>query len=399
MTALAYTALLQDRIAYRLRGTAYSSMQAAEKAALDATWTTGALTGGYALDALTQIQQIGQYFGLVAPTSVPSEWEQWFVARTVLMASVQMRNDRYQEFSDEHERSEMAAIDAYSRNAITYDPGATPEASTLTVQNIRYYVTAMCAKKQRWETLEGGGRRVRPRLFVPPELVDTQIERVMRNIWQRGDWYFKRRKVVMTISALGAVTFDLAAGESFQSIASREFFYNDSVANGGMCLQWAKDGTVMSQLLAQTQASTGRPQAFRVERTSGTFTWTFWPTTDAEYTATGEVYIGSPTLGVLASSTTVLARFPVEFAHVIKDAVLAETLDHYGDPDGARLRIRMEDEITRLLPHYATIGNVQADQSVRDVYGDMRRVIRSSPSYAPLGGMGYGYDGTLGGGL
>lgn len=399
MTAIAYSAALQDRIAYRLWGDSYSNITAKQKAALDGTWTVGD-PGGFALDALTAIRQTGQYFAAVVPNSVPSEAEPWLVARTVmLMGGTQARPDRAAEYRSQNETAESAFVDAYARQLITYDPTVTtPEASTLTVLNIRNYVIYHCCRKQRWETVEGT-KQVRPRMLVDPIMIDAQIERVLQNLWGRADWSFKRRQVTITIATDSSVTMDLT-GETFHSIASREFFYSDTAATGFYRLKWARDGTSMAQIRAYKAATTatGRPSFFRIDNKSGTLTWTFDTTPDQTYTATGEVYVKGPTLTSLAATTTAMARFPDQFAHVIKDLVLAEVLDHLGDPDGKRFREgRLEDEITRLLPTFSSVGHVQDDQGVRDVYGDISLIRNANMYYGSW--WGGNNTGDLGGGL
>ena len=209
MAVLAYTAAIQTRIAYALRMQAYSALTDGEKEMIDGTWTTGALDGGVALDALTQIQQLGQYFSLTAPTSVISEWESWLVQRTVMYAAQAMAPDRMQHYIEMHDSAMMAAIDAYQRNLVTYDPGATPEATVLTIQNIRYYVTGLLVRRDSgWETVEGTRRR-RPRKWIPFEIIDACIEKVIRNTWNRANWIFKKRSGTITLTryAVTAATY------------------------------------------------------------------------------------------------------------------------------------------------------------------------------------------------
>lgn len=193
--ALAYSTAIQNRVANILRGTAYASLTANEKALIDSTSTPPTLTGGVAFDALTQIQQYAQWFGM-SGTTVPDAWEQWLVSNIVLLASQQMCPDRVSLYEQANLRAEQAAVDAFSRNALSYAPGATPEASTLTVQNIRYYVVSHCARTQRWDTIDGT-RRMKPRLWVPPEIIDAMIDRVLISLWGQREWRFKKRKTRM----------------------------------------------------------------------------------------------------------------------------------------------------------------------------------------------------------
>lgn len=468
MTALAYTTAIQNRIA-NLLGLSYSTTTAFNKALIDGTWSSGALGGGVALDALTEIQQIGQWFGLVAPTSVPSEWEAWLVAKTVLMAGKVIHPERTDGYQKLHDDAEMAAIDAYGRNLVTYDPGATPEATTLTIQNVRYYVMSHCARRERWHTVDGQATR-RPRLWVSPEVVDAQIERVLRNLWNRAYWNFRRRVVTMkinpitvtnatwtastkTLTSTGnfgtsatipvgstviitggtsvttgyyivasstadtlvltgscyatdlsaadieltvvAVTFPtLDTSETFHQVASRRFYYDDSTAGGLSFIEWAKDGTEMSRVRANQQSNgvTRRPAIYRFENNSDVLSWDFYPIPDQVYTAKGEIFVKGPTLASTAASTVGGGRFPEAFNHVIKDAVLAETLRHYGDPQGKEMWLDIEQEIQRLLPQFCDVGQQEEDQEVRDVYGDY---YNNLPRYRMFLGVSNTFGGTL----
>jgi len=443
MPALAYTAAIQTRIAYALRGMAYSTLTADEKAMIDATWASGALTGGVALDALTQIQQIGQWFSLTAPTSVPDEWASWLVQRTVMYAAQQMAPDRLQHYIEMHDSAEMAALDAYERNLITYDPGATPEATTLTVQNLRYYVTQVCVRRDGgWETVEGTRRR-RPRRWIPFTVVDAAIDRVIRNLWNRANWIFKRRQATLlitpysitggtfthatkTITKTGEFSTAIAAGstvlvtagtgatlghyivasatastvvltasigaaadgqtdiacrvvavgtnllstETLHDLASREFYYSDTTGHG-IPMRWATNDQIAAATASTVAgASAGRPLIFNFEINAGILSWWFYPLPDQAYTLHGFLNVKGPTVTTLAATTTALARFPREFDHAIRDAVVAEVLDQNGDTHGPRMRERSEDEFTRLLPVYAEPGKPDDNPEVRDVYRD-----------------------------
>lgn len=389
MSTLSYTAAVQNRIAQALRGMPYTNLTTNEKTVLDATWTTGALTGGFALDALTQIQQIGQWFSMTAPASVPIEWEQWLVARTVMLAGQQMGPDRMDLYVEAHDNAEMAAIDAYSRQLITYDPGATPEATTLTVQNIRYHVISYCVRRlSTWETVEGTRRR-RPRQWVPFTIVDNAIERTLRNLWSRAEWTFRRRNTTMTVSASSVVAFPDLSGETFDQFATRKMYYTDATG-GGMELQWLSgDDMARARAYADGGAYTGRPLYFRYENKAGTLTFDFFPRPDAAYTLRCEVYVKGPTLGTLSDTTTAMARFPNVFNHVIMDAVLAVVLDHMGDRNGKIMRESVEEEISRMLPIYADVGRVDDQQSPRDMYRD-RTSQRSFVDPLDTGGFGSG---------
>ena len=204
--ALTYTVTMQDKIAHLLRNAPYDSLDETEKAVIDGAATPPTITTGQAYDALVQIQQVGQWFSMTpaSAASLPAEWEPWWIARTVMMAGQVLCPDRRQQYVELHDDAEMVALDAYARTAITADPGATPEAAVLTVQNIRYYITSLCVRRASgWETVEGSRRR-RPRKWIPFELVDACTEKVIRNLWNRANWNFKARSGTITLTRYDA---------------------------------------------------------------------------------------------------------------------------------------------------------------------------------------------------
>lgn len=470
MAALAYTAAIQEKIGSLLGlGTTtspgYAGTTAANKKLIDNTWTSGAV-GGQAGDALRFIQQVGQYFALDTPANVPDTWDNWLVARTVMMAGRQIHPDRVADFEKANDEAELAAIDGYDPDGLSYDPGASnPVPTTLTLLNIRKFVMSHCIRRRQWETLEGGVRKLRPRLWPQASIVDHHAERVLQNLWNRADWPFRRRAVTMTITpyscsdatytsasktftstsftaaasagdllivqdgtgvtvgeyvvgtgsavsnvvvtsaaasgnlstgdieaTLVTVRFSLIASESFDGFASREMYYTD-IDGRGVGLKWAEDGTAMSRMRAWVAGGgvTGRPAWLRYEVNSDVPTFFFDTIPDQAFTVKAEVYVKGPTITSLSATTTALTRFPIKFDHVIKTAVLAEVLRHYGDPGGKELWNDTETEITNLLPRYVDVGSVDDNPVMQDVNMDFNR-------QRPTRWFG-GYGGAFGGGL
>lgn len=456
MADLAYSATIQEQIALMLTGGAYSTLTASHKNLIDGTWTTGSLASGVAYQVFTSMKQIGQWYGLTGAAAIPAEWEPWFIARTVLLASQHIRPDRTQFYKEQDGDAEIAAIDAYATVETDYDPGATPEASTLTLNNIRKYVIQHCARKQRWETV-GGTPRQRPRLWVPPTLIDHHLERVLRNLWGRADWRFKKRKTRVRIehysvtgasyvhttktltktsgfgtlpagsrlrvsSGTGAtlkeyvitsattnqvvletsigsaadgqtdiaaqafsVTFtDLAANETYHSTATRKlYFENDAYRR--CTLEWIEDDEL--QLKRSCGYDPSRPLYFQTEVKDGVVRWHLVPFPDQDYDLYGSVYVKGPTITTESDTNTAIARFPADFYHIIKDLTLAEVQTHFGDPDGERLRRRLEEEdIEVLLPIYVDEGRASDDQMIRDANQDVGDMTGDNNF---MGGAGY----------
>lgn len=196
MATLAYTAAIQIRVANDL-GLTYATTSGPNKTLIDNAWTVGA-PGGAALDALTQIQQIGQWFSLTAAASVPSEWESWLVKKTALIVARVIHPERLEAFQRAHDDAEMAAIDAYTPTSLATGTEIPAEAYTLTMYNLLSYVIRHCARLKRWETVDGTARQ-RPRLWVGPEIIYAQTERVLKSLWNRANWPFRRRMVTLAI--------------------------------------------------------------------------------------------------------------------------------------------------------------------------------------------------------
>ena len=118
--------------------------------------------------------------------------------------------------------------------------------------------------------------------------------------------------------------------------------------------------------------------------------WIVYPWPDTNYTLAGDVYVTGPGSPSSASDTTPFARFPAEFAPILRDMVLAECLYTTNQPDGQEKRAAAQGDLNTALVKYAATGDMEsADQSVRDFYQDVQAQRPAS---------WYGFNGqTLGG--
>lgn len=192
--AITYTTTIQDRIAYKVWGVANSSLSAAQKALLDGTWTTGALSSGVAYDAFTRINQYAQWFNQAGATDAPSAWEQWFVAETCLLAVNTVRPDRVGIFEKEREAAIDAALDAFS---LVDANGSTLGGQTITYKGIRQYVMNHCLRRRNVYNKDGE----KFRLFVPPQDIDSATQWTLNFLWNRP-WRFRKRQVTISITAI-----------------------------------------------------------------------------------------------------------------------------------------------------------------------------------------------------
>ena len=432
MADITYSTAIQNEIALLILEKLYSELRSNQKVLIDNTWTSGTV-GGVAGRVLTVLNQRSQWVKMANATASPAEWQHWFVTAVCKQLAPTLQPQRVTYFRELEAEAENNAIESFMRKDIAYSPGADTESFTVTTQNIRYFVL-------------GHGLRSTPRVWLPVDMVDAQLKRVLDNIWNRGNWTFRRRRCAMVItpvaatgltyaeagktltgtgawtdythvagatwhttggtdavlapvqvasrtnaneivlsSSIGAgadgsidiagtlytVTFIGLGTETFDKIATKRLYYQNSAGD----LRWA-DADRMAECLATLGGGAGRPSFFRVESRGGsTPHWTLAPIPDTTYTMNVEVYVKGPGAPSSATDTTPFARFPDAFQHVIRDAVLAETLDHVGHPDGRKQKAMIESEIERLLPAYSELAESAADVGYFDVYNDGARMI------------------------
>lgn len=373
MASLSYSAALQSEISRILCGVDYADLKSQQKALIDGTSSASPPTEGCAKRAWDYINRYAQWFALTGSTAAPATWRDWFIARAVMLAAMQIRpeSEHAAQYARLERDARLACFESFARKEMDVSPGADTEAWTTHTKNVRFLVISNLI------------RRKNPQ-FMPCETIDANLREVLISLWNAHDWNFKRRVTTMTIATNSAVTFPDLSGETFHQPATRKFYYTDS-AGAGESIEWADGDQIASwRALNNSTSQTGRPTRFRYENKGGTLTWTFDVTPAQAYTLRGEVYVQGPGTPSSATDTAVFAKFPTEFHPWIYKMTLAECLARIDPTEGARLRARCDEETPALLAVFASNGKADVTQQVRDVYGDHGAV-----------GLGWMGDGSL----
>lgn len=175
-------------------------------------------------------------------------------------------------------------------------------------------------------------------------------------------------------TVLNITMHGLESGDVFDSIATRKLRYESTASSASSWPyldvpmdQWWADADNMARAKSYVANSSGRPAMLRLQSIAGTRTWMFYPWPDVAYTVYGEVFIKGPTLPSDASVATAFSAFPPEFRPVIRDLCLSRVLSRHGD---SSLEAEVRDRAMDLAASYDDSGNIDIDQSIRDVYGD-----------------------------
>ncbi len=357
---LTYTVEVQNRIAGLVSNIGYSSLNAVDKAILDGT-TTAPLAantlpaGGVAKDAFNRIRywvNQAEMLGTTGSGDVDSASEGWFCFLAAqLWCSIQ-RPDRLAQMKSLADQAENDFFTTWQRT----EPDAySSEFSTLTLQSIRYYCLMHCLSRS-------------PRLTPKYEQIDSAVFEALNELWHKLSWRYRLRPLTATVGTDESVTW--SGTETVVSLETRRLYFSGT---DGRYMSWA-DADTMSAMKANTDATAGKPEWFRVTKSGDTWTWQFYPVPDQSYTVRGEVAVampGSPT-GAPSSltSTTVFAAFPTTVQPHIKKFCLNRLLINLGVNNADRLTADTDDIMERLLQTIDDIGVPDSDTSTRDVYQD-----------------------------
>jgi hypothetical protein len=369
--AIAYTSAIQNRASLLVFGAEYSTLRAYEKVLLDNTWASGGLTGGVAKDALQVVQQFAQWAEMAGSATAPDDFEAWFVSEIAYRAVQSARPQLRPQFKSDRDDAMENALQSFTRTQIT----ANSLSTSLTATDIRQHVISSLV-------------RIRPLRYVPIEQIDRATMWCLNNLWNRTKWSFRQRLVTATIATDETVTITagLESGETISDILTNNLYIEGSTRE---MLRWVSVDE-MVQLRALTVQTTGRPRLFRTTKVGSTITWKFYPIPDTTYTIRFGALTAGPTLPSGAPSTTI-TQFPAEFHPTIRDFVLAKVMQESQIPGGQEAMARVEDDIGRHLAFYDDIGEPDALQTPRDVYGDFSQM--SDTRRLP------GWSGTLGGAM
>ena len=409
----------------------YSELTTAEKTLLDAAGSVPNSTpGGKAGDALTRVNQYAQWWAQAGASATPDAWEHWFVAEAAYLCAVTQQPQRFPEYNSLRKGAMQAAFESFSLDAATiatlqgqtisvqgirfyvmdrlirrpkpiFLSPSIIDAETQWCLNFAWNRTAWNMRRRQvrmmvWSvafegatwtestktlTLTGG--------FTDYVHVAGARCRLTENATGAllGDFIVSSRTsadaVVLTTScSRGAVDLTagdisgritsvsfvgLGSGESFDSIASEDWTYDDE-AGRGMPLEW-NNARGMAGGKAITGSQAGRPVTFRTENRAGTTIWHFAPEPDTDYTVQGEVFVSGPGTPATATETTVFDKFPSEMRPHLRDMVYARCV--MNQKDGSDLWTRVVEQIDQLFPNYEDPGTPDTFPTTRDVYRDM----------------------------
>lgn len=362
--ALTYTADVQNRIAGLTVDTLYSALNTTDKTIMDGN-TTAPLaantlpSGGVAKDAFVRIRywvsQV-EMLGTTGSGDVDSAAEGWLCYLAASLWAAIKRPDRLVQLRAEADRAEAAFFEAWQR----IEPDAySSEFSTLNLQTIRYYCMMHCLS-------------LNPRRTPKYEQIDSAAFEALNELWHKLSWRYRLRPLTATVDTNSTVTW--SGSEPVISLETRRLYFSGT---DGRYMSWA-DADTMAALKANTDATAGKPEWFRVTKSGDTWSWQFYPVPDQTYTFRGEVAVampGTPT-GAPSSltSTTVFDKFPTTVQPHIKKVCLNRLLINLGVNNADRLAADTDDIVERLLQTIDDVGTPDSDTSVRDAYGDVQQM-------------------------
>ena len=437
--ALSLSTAVKNKVAQRLGSVTYANANA----------NTVALIDGEGASALVTIEEESQYFTMTTTTGqAPDAWEAYFVDEIVLRVAQNTHPERVPMYTKQRDMSRIRIFDAYARRAMSYDPSSITEAFVQTTQNIRNYVMAHCIRQKpaliptaesvdsaMWEVLSnvwsrsGWPFRRRPVTY-----------RITRTEFTAGTWVESTKTltvasgvstslptgariyvtdgtgvsegeypVTSTTSTTVVLAQSLSTAGTNLTAADIEFFYYvvtivglesgetvDSIATNRLHLAATSSAFEPRELVwataddfarwrAETTLSVDTPSHFRTLMIAPSSLWLlFYPAPDDDYVFTGEALIAMPSSPSSASATTTFTKFDSAFGPVIRRAVLDHVYTNYGR-NNSELHAQVVDEIERLFPTYADVGDTDDRVERPDVYGDF--------------GEATGWSGMLGGGI
>lgn len=331
--ALAYSAAIQDKIAYALANLAYSSLPTAEKDAIDNTWASGT-PGGYAGLALTKLQRYANFVTDTGTTEVPDEWEAWLVWEVVADAATHIRPQMAREARERRAEAMQTAFSTYTRQD-WFDPTGT-EQWAASLLGVRLFIVSGCIRLER-------------PLLPEPAVADACIRRALHRVWHAKDWPWLRHLDTCTIASASGdyqpgVTY--ASGKSFGKLLSRRPRYiGDSAATG---VEWIEPVSIERMAYEQARGlPDGKPAMFCLRRdTSGAMVWEFERGTDQTYTFRAEMLTMMPNITSSSGYSTIINQMPYQERDLVRDVAYAYVLQHYGRNLGESPEAMIQKAIT-----------------------------------------------------
>lgn len=353
--SLSVDTTFQNSVARRLWNTDYASLE---------TYQSN-LVGDIGAQVLTRLKEYAEFLSMPASgNAAPDEWQPWFITEAVLEIAATTHPQKFKEFRMIRDIAMQTAMSAFSRTLNDYDPSSNTEAFAFAWQNLRYFIVNHTVRQK-------------PPLMPPFESVDAAIDWALKWCWNKGPWTYRRRQVTATISALGAVSFDLAAGEVFDSLASFNLYYTDEPWSA-VPIRWA-DADTMAEAKSWDGTTTGRPTLYRIQTTGSTPAWLFSPAPDAAYTARCEVLVRAPADPDSATDTAPFDAFAAEHIQNLRDLALAKLLYDHNVPDPATARAKFDEVCGRCDQDFAKYQNVSEGDG-RGTVGDVMQDWAALPS-------------------
>lgn len=346
---------MRDRACLLVFNQLYTNLTTAHKTLVDNNPGSPATPpAGVAGDAYRLIADWAQWYIDAGTTAtLPDQWEGWFVREIAYQLALAVRHDRTEAFRTEAERARKMALQTFTDTALT---ASSSQDGTYTLKDIRLFVAGIAARQN-------------PPVMMSVATIDREVGWCIRYLWNRANWNFRKRIVSATIDTSSVVTFSMASGETFETLSTLRFAFTDVA---GVVIAWA-NADRMAQLLAAPNQTSSRPREFRMERQAGQTLWYFYPTPDTTYTVKCEVNIACPSLPTSATSTTELAKFPLDLRHILREMVLARCLMLYQQTaaQGKKHWDETNIQIENLIPQYDNRGAPESIQSVQIADADI----------------------------
>lgn len=190
MANLTLTTGVKDKVAYLLFSQAYASLTGSNA-------YQASIIDGEGASALTQLQMLGQYFTLAGGAAVASggsgsatdAFEPVFVSLIKLRCAQNTQPERCAEYRKNYNDDLRALVGSFNRQNVDYAPtgGSAVEAFVYSMLSVRYYVLSHAV-------------RLSPPVIPDIMTVDAAADEVLKSVWNRGGWRFRRRPALMTIT-------------------------------------------------------------------------------------------------------------------------------------------------------------------------------------------------------
>ena len=175
---------------------------------------------------------------------------------------------------------------------------------------------------------------------------------------------------VVSVQVLG-----LGSGEAYDSLASRELYYQTNSVRGNR-LKWSNADDMARLRATAVDPATGQrgmPVWMRTEDRTAKVVWYFAPDPDQNYQVTGEVFVGGPGTPTSATDVTPFEKFPAPMRPYLKDLVLARVYSRFRVPGAEEV---WKSAVNNIINTFPVIERRRSgvDGAPRDVYQDFNNL-------------------------